>query len=235
MLPSGYQDPPGEAAGRHGLAADRRRAPHGTLCHKPCTVSGGGKSEISKSIADVAAARARSSSATTTATWTRWRRSCRRTSRPSTAAARRTRARARPILSPERSLGSVIKLLTPSPEYTDEHNAWLRSLPQTIRQLVVHREALLPPGVGRQLARALHGGPHQRLPGPRAEVRQPASWSATTCASASIRDGSWRIYKLRPDFHPADKVQVEDDITASVVLPRESADGPRPEVPATAA
>ena len=36
------------------------------------------------------------------------------------------------------------------------------------------------------------------------------------------RDGSWRIYKLRPDFFPAEKVQVEDDITASVVLPRES-------------
>ena len=35
-------------------------------------------------------------------------------------------------------------------------------------------------------------------------------------------DGSWRIYKLRPDFNPADKVQVEDDITASIVLPRES-------------
>ena len=34
--------------------------------------------------------------------------------------------------------------------------------------------------------------------------------------------GSWRIYKLRPDFHPADKVQVEDDITASVVVPRHS-------------
>jgi hypothetical protein len=26
---------------------------HGTLCHKPCTVSGGGKSEISKSISNV--------------------------------------------------------------------------------------------------------------------------------------------------------------------------------------
>ena len=26
--------------------------PEGTLCHKPCTVSGGGKSEISKSIDD---------------------------------------------------------------------------------------------------------------------------------------------------------------------------------------
>ena len=34
-------------------------------------------------------------------------------------------------------------------------------------------------------------------------------------------DGSWRIYKLRPDFCPAEKVQMEDDITASVVLPRE--------------
>jgi hypothetical protein len=38
-------------------------------------------------------------------------------------------------------------------------------------------------------------------------------------------DGSWRIYKLRPDFHPAEKVQVEDDITASAVLPREALSG----------
>ena len=44
-------------------------------------------------------------------------------------------------------------------------------------------------------------------------------------------DGSWRIYKLRPDFNPADKVQVEDDITASVVLPRESLNDLDPEYP----
>ena len=31
----------------------------------------------------------------------------------------------RPVLSPERSLGSVIKLLTPSDDYTAEFNAWL--------------------------------------------------------------------------------------------------------------
>ena len=31
----------------------------------------------------------------------------------------------------------------------------------------------------------------------------------------------WRMHKLRPDFYPAEKVQVEDDITASVVVPRE--------------
>src|SRR6202040_2033770 len=40
---------------------------------------------------------------------------------------------------------------------------------------------------------------------------------------------SWRIYKLRPDFNPADKVQVEDDITASVVQPRENLNNLDPE------
>ena len=42
-------------------------------------------------------------------------------------------------------------------------------------------------------------------------------------------DGSWRIYKTRTDFHPADKVQVEDDITASAVLPREQLNDLDPE------
>ena len=32
-------------------------------------------------------------------------------------------------------------------------------------------------------------------------------------------DGSWRTFGLRKDFHPALKIQVEDDITASVVVP----------------
>ena len=45
--------------------------------------------------------------------------------------------RARPILSPERSLGSVIKLLTPSPaDFTPEYNAWLESIPNHVRALV---------------------------------------------------------------------------------------------------
>ena len=31
--------------------------------------------------------------------------------------------------------------------------------------------------------------------------------------------GSWRLFKLRQDFIAADKVQMEDDITASAVVP----------------
>jgi hypothetical protein len=43
---------------------------------------------------------------------------------------------ARPVLSPQRSLGSVIKLLSPSPVYSDEYNEWLRSIPERIKSLV---------------------------------------------------------------------------------------------------
>ena len=38
-------------------------------------------------------------------------------------------------------------------------------------------------------------------------------------------DGAWRTYKLRQDFVAADKVQMEDDITASVVVPAQNLDG----------
>jgi len=35
-------------------------------------------------------------------------------------------------------------------------------------------------------------------------------------------DGSWRTFGLRKDFHPAVKIQYEDDITASIVVHRVS-------------
>ncbi len=52
VLPSGYRVRlEKQAMGTAWRLVGTRSA--GTLCHKPCTVSGGGKSEISKSIADV--------------------------------------------------------------------------------------------------------------------------------------------------------------------------------------
>ena len=38
-------------------------------------------------------------------------------------------------------------------------------------------------------------------------------------------DGSWRVFGLREDFHPAAKVQMEDDISASVVVPAKDLNG----------
>ena len=93
----------------------------GTLCHKPCTVSGGGKSEISKSIGSIVL-----KGPVIVSDYHRdmdaveeiIRRDFSQIYKKPPAADRAKR----PILSPDRSLGSVIKLMTPSAEYTDEHN-----------------------------------------------------------------------------------------------------------------
>ena len=191
---------------------------HGTLCHKPCTVSGGGKSEISKSIAnvllrgpvfvrdyyhdldEVAAILARDFSAI-----------CKQPEERSR----------RPILSHERSLGSVIKLLTASAEYTDEYNEWLRKLPQTIRQLVFTLKRYYQPEWGDNWRE------HFTVDRINGFLGHELKFDGQKLVGNYLRvgfdpQGSWRIYKLRPDFHPAEKVQVEDDITASVVVPRHS-------------
>ncbi|MGH9739339.1 MAG: hypothetical protein ACRD4X_12260 [Candidatus Acidiferrales bacterium] len=191
--------------------------PRGTLCHKPCTVSGGGKSEISKSIAgallkgpvyvrdyhrdmdEVAAIFDRDFSGVYK-------------SRLPDARSRR------PILGPDRTLGSVIQLLTPSPEYTDEHNEWLRRLPQTTRQLLFTVKRYYHPEWGGDWRS------HFTVDRVNGFLGHELKFDNEPLVSNYLRvgydpDGSWRIFKLRPDFHPAEKVQVEDDITASVVVP----------------
>jgi len=201
--------------------------PRGTLCHKPCTVSGGGKSEISKSISNallqgpvfvrdyqadmdqVAEILAKDFS----------------TIFKDRAADSRAR---RPLLSPERSLGSVIQLLTPSPQYTDEYNEWLRQLRQTTRQILFTVKRYYRPewdGKWRE---------HFTVDRINGFLGHELKFDSQKLISNYLRvgydrDGSWRIYKLRPDFFPADKVQFEDDITASVVLPRESLNDLDPE------
>src|SRR2546427_13296082 len=39
------------------------------------------------------------------------------------------------------------------------------------------------------------------------------------------QDGLWRTFGLRKDFFPAEKLQLEDDITASIVVPVEALTG----------
>ncbi|MEJ5366955.1 MAG: hypothetical protein WHT08_01465 [Bryobacteraceae bacterium] len=192
----------------------------GTLIHKPCTVSGAGKSEISKSISgsllkgpvfvrdyhadmdEVEKILARDFS------------NIYRTPQPP------ERAR-RPILSVERSLGSVIKLLTPSQDYTDEYNAWLRSIPQTVRQLVFTVKRYYRPEWGARWRE------HFTVDCVNGQLGHELKYDNQKLVANYLRvgydvDGSWRIFKLRPDFYPSDKIQVEDDISVSVTLPREA-------------
>ena len=49
-------------------------------------------------------------------------------------------------------------------------------------------------------------------------MRQPEAGDHAA-AGGFDTDGSWRTFGLRKDFHPAVKVQLEDDITASTLVP----------------
>jgi hypothetical protein len=217
VLPSGYK------VEMHKPAEGRRwrligTTAEGTFCHKPCTVSGGGKSEISKSISDailhapVFVADFEGDFAQVEAIISRdysdrFRPGVKREAGPS-----------RPLLSPKRSLGSVIKLLTPSADYTDEYNAWLRGLAFYIKDLVLlvkryHKEDWgtgWRERFGVDVINGIYGN----------QLKYRASYiRAHYLRVGYMPDGSWRTFSLRKDFSPAVKVQMEDDITASIVVP----------------
>jgi phosphoenolpyruvate carboxykinase (diphosphate) len=192
----------------------------GTLCHKPSTVSGGGKSEISKAI-DYAILRGHVFVSDLQSDFMAVEQilqadTSNRFSDPAANGKDR-----RPILSSERSIGSVIKLLTPSRrDYTDAYNAWLASIPPHIHELTLILKRSYKTAWGTDWRRhfsvdTIDGKPAYEL---KLEGRKLVM---NHLRVGFGDDGSWRVFGLRPDFHPAAKVQMEDDITASVVAPRE--------------
>ncbi len=223
VRPSGYkvhiEQPPAHTAWHLvGTVAE------GTLCHKPCTVSGGGKSEISKAISD-AILPGPVFVADFDQDMDRVAELVRRDYSNRFRDPARNGSDIRPILSPERSLGSVIKLLTPDREYADEFNAWLRAIPQYVREIVfvVKRHYIHAWGEAWRAhfsVDLINGNPGNEL---KCDNRKLA---ASYLRVGYDPDGAWRVFGLREDFHPAAKVQMEDDITASVVTPGATPDAP---------
>jgi len=190
----------------------------GALCHKPSTVSGGGKSEISKSISyaiipgNVFVADFERDFAAVAALLKHDY-----SQRFSDPALRGKDTR--PILSPQRTLGSVIKLLTPSRrDCAPDYNQWLATIPPHIKQLLFILKRFYKPAWGDDWKShfsvdTINGQPDYEL-----------KLDGKKVAMNSMRvgfetDGSWRVFSLRSDYHPVAKVQMEDDITASVVAP----------------
>ncbi|MEZ6065791.1 MAG: hypothetical protein R3B90_08815 [Planctomycetaceae bacterium] len=141
----------------------------GIFCHKPCTVSGGGKSEISKSIVDYM-----QYGSVFVADWGEdsrivdevFKRDYSKRWNPEALAKQRYDVyESRGVLSERRSLGSVIKLLTPSDDYTEEYNSWLRSLPEHIYAARVRNQTVHGPGLDRRLEESLQRRHRQRLAG----------------------------------------------------------------------
>jgi hypothetical protein len=204
--------------------------PEGTFCHKPCTVSGGGKSEISKSLDDAVIYRPlfiddlQKDLALVQEIFDRDY-----TQRFKPGSADADRDATRQPLSPERSLGSVIKLLTPTSEYTDEFNDWLNGIQPRILALVFLIKRFYRPEWGDDWQSHLSvdevdGAPAHEL---KLDGRNIV---ASYLRVGFDRDGKWRTFKLRQDFIATEKVQMEDDISASVVVPGDCVSNCGPDV-----
>lgn len=218
VRPSGYRVHMEQVDGNHSAWRLVGTISEGVVCHKPCTVSGGGKSEISKSIsyailpnhvfvADFEKDFDLVSEILKRDFSNRFR------------DAARNGKDFRLILSKERSLGSVIKLLTPSRnEYSEEHNAWLRGIPQYIKELIFVLKRFYRPEWGDHWREHFAVDKINGRPG--YELKLDGRKLLVSGLRVGFEeDGSWRVLSLRADFHPAAKVQREDDITASVVAP----------------
>ncbi len=214
LLPSGYKVELVKTADRWRLIGTRAQP---CMAHKPCTVSGGGKSEISKSISDAiihAPFYVRDlqydlkavEKVLTQDYQYRFKVQDRNQDQ-------------RSILNIDRSLGSVIQLLTPSEAYTDQYNDFIKSIPTETKELVLLLKRFYKPGWGPNWKK--HFGVTMINGVPGHELRYRGKLVVTNYLRIGYEnDDSWRIFRLRKDFAPAQKIQMEDDITTSVLVPR---------------
>ncbi len=218
MHPSGYKvrlQSVGDSWRLIGTVAE------GTFCHKPCTVSGGGKSEISKSLNDaVIVGPIYIGEYERDMDWVeqiieRDYSEC----LVSELRSSHGKDPGRPLLSKERSLGSVVKLLTKNTQvYTEEHNQFVGAIPNHVRAIVFAIKQFYRPSWGSEWRKRftvdiVNGAPGHEL---KLDGRKLIG---SYLRIGLWKNGAWRTYKLRQDFIASDKVQMEDDITASTVVP----------------
>lgn len=216
VLPSGYivrLVKPGE--GRRWRLIGTSAQP--TMCHKPCTVSGGGKSEISKSIADATIQLpfyVSNLELILNAVQNVLNREYGMRFKDES----KNRPKGRPILDEHRSLGSVIKLLTPRKEYTDVHNAYVSAIQAEVKELVLLIKRFYKPDWGTHWRERFTVDMINGISGHELKYKNNKVISSYLRLGYEPK-GNWRVFGLRKDFAPAAKIQMEDDITASVVVP----------------
>ena len=194
-------------------------SPEGVFCHKPCTVSGGGKSEISKSmqnaitynafnILDIEEDFKKADEIIEFNYSKRWGK------------IDPTRPLSRSFLDQQRTLGSAVKLLTPSDENSEEFNDFIKNIPVHIRSLVLFVKRLY-----RQDYNALNWKDCMSVEIINGKNGTGLQYNNTPVMGSYVRigfnqKGVWLLNKLRSDFSASEKIQMEDDISASITLPR---------------
>lgn len=189
----------------------------GTFCHKPCTVSGGGKSEISKSlqnaiiyspftIDDFDKDFTKADEIINYDFTKRWKPEF-------------VKYDQRNFLDSNRTLGSAIKLMTPSEEYTDTYNEFVNAIPEHIKSLVLFVKRFYRPERHKTdwkeffTVDVVNGRNGREL------IFNGRKILGSYLRVGFKKDGSWLLHKLRTDFIASSKIQTEDDITASIVVP----------------
>lgn len=199
-------------------------SPNGTFCYKPATVSGGGKSEIAKSLSD-AIIRGSMLLSDYDGDFAladkilkmdfsgRFR-------------DRDTRDD-RPILDSARTLGSVIKLLNFNEKYADEYNSWLKTIPAHIKELILAIKTFYKGSWGSDWRSKFSVDIVNGQRGHELYYRQEKlvdQYVRVGFTGEKIR----RNFSLRGDFYPSFKLQLADDITSSVTLPANAIGGLNP-------
>ena len=192
-----------------------------TFCHKPSTVSGGGKSEISKSLNDAVIHGPifiGDYDQDMDAVETIIKRDYSNCIKPEFREGHSDPSR--PILTVERTLGSVIKLLTPDEIYTKEHNDFVENIPNHIRAIIYAIKSNYKKQMGNDWRQYFTVDITNGVPGHELKFKD-RQLVGSYLRVGLWKNGTWRNFKMRQDFIAADKVQMEDDITASVVVPQE--------------
>jgi hypothetical protein len=198
--------------------------PSATFCYKPATVSGGGKSEIAKPLSD-AIIHGSMMIANRDADFALADKILKtdfsgRFKDPAT-------SDGRGILEASRTLGSVIKLLNFNEEYTEEYNDWLKTIPAHVKELIftikaLHRESLSGDWQSKFSVNIIN-----------CDYGHELYFRREKLIGQYVRIGfssekSWRNFSLRNDFVPSFKLQLADDITASITVPADKIDGLNP-------
>ncbi len=221
ILPNGYRihiEKPAHQNARWKMIGTR---PNGVLCHKPSTVSGGGKSEIAKPLSDtiiygpmVISDYKKDFQFADTILHHDFSERFRD----------KTIIDHRSILSSKRTLGSVIKLLNFNIKYTDEYNNWLKTIPAHIKELIFAVKTFYKESWGDNWQRYFSVDIINGQYGNELKYKQD-KLSKQYVRIGYTTDKNWRNFSLRDDFHPAFKLQLADDITSSVTLPTQNITG----------
>ncbi len=189
----------------------------GTFCHKPCTVSGGGKSEISKPLTD-AMHEGPVIMPDFDKDMSRVEELLSRDYSDRYLNSQPTGVPSRTILDPNRSLGSVVRLFSPSEEFSAAYNQFISLIPRTVRDFIFTLKRYYKPEWGDDWRSRFRVDSVNGQPGFLLKFRNQTVLTQYLRVGFA-EDGSWRVFGLRHDFVPSTKLQREDDISASITIP----------------